>query len=857
MTGLRATARLQLQAGFNFEAASAQLPYYAALGVSHLYLSPIAAAMPGSTHGYDGIDPASINPDLGGEAGFLQLATRARSHGMGLILDIVPNHLAASPHTPWWSDVLLHGRRSPHAGWFDIEWEAPDCEGRLWLPVLDRPLHDAVRDGVVHVVVDNARPVLRHHGLALPLSPRSHPLAPAQWPAWAERCNRSVERLHALLQRQHYRLAWWRTAGDRVNYRRFFDINELAALRVERDDVFEAVHALPLRLVREGCVDGLRIATVEGLSSPGAYLQRLRASLDAACAAGGRDAQAVSVHVEKILAEDEQLPDGWACDGTTGYDFMDQVGAWLHDPAAAPVLSRAGQAASGDARSFDDLQQDARGMLLRTSLHADFQRLLRSAQQVLQPRLAEADIGAAALARALAALLRHYRTYRPYSLQGAGERKALVDAAASAREALDGAARVALDLLLRALPGDALADSALRVRFGQLAAPLNAKSVEDTGFYRYFRLLSRNEVGSDPQRLGMEGRELLEHAVGRLQRHPRALLALATHDHKRGADSRARLAVLSTCTTDWRAAVQRWGRMTAKAGMPMPLPGAEAYALWQALVAAWPMHGAPGADFASRMEQWLIKALREGKRVSSWSDPNVAVEEAAAQWLHALLDAAPLQPVRQALATFVARIAPAGACNGLAQLCLQHCLPGVPDLYQGGEGWDLSLVDPDNRHAVDYPARQAWLRDARTWPTLLEDWWDGGIKAFLLRQLLDCRRRHPQLFLRGQLQSLSLPARSPWLAFTRRHEAQVLLVIMRRGSPTAMRGPGLHTAHDVGTGVTLRGLPAGPMRNLLDGRIEHFNATADVGRLLADSPLAIWINEETGRDGQQGTTAAD
>ena len=216
-----------------------------------------------------------------------------------------------------------------------------------------------------------------------------------------------------------------------------------------------------------------------------------------------------------------------------------------------------------------------------------------------------------------------------------------------------------------------------------------------------------------------------------------------------------------------------------------------------------------------------------------------------------------LQPVREALATFVARIAPAGACNGLAQLCLQHCLPGVPDLYQGGEGWDLSLVDPDNRRAVDYPARQAWLRDTRAWPALLEDWHDGGIKAFLLRQLLDCRRTHPHLFLRGQLQPLSVPARSPWLAFTRSHEAQVLLVIVRRGSPTAMPGPGLHAVHDVGTGVALRGLPAGPMRNLLDGRIEHFNATADVGRLLAGSPLAIWINEETGRDGQQGTTAAD
>ncbi|MDI9248934.1 malto-oligosyltrehalose synthase [Stenotrophomonas sp. RS-48] len=857
MTRLRATARLQVHAGFDLEAAAAQVSYYAALGVSHLYLSPIATAVPGSTHGYDGIDPASINPQLGGEAAFRQLATAARSHGLGLILDIVPNHLAASPHSHWWSDVLMHGRRSRHAGWFDIDWEAPGCEGRLWLPVLDRPVHDAVRDGVLRVGVDDERPGLRHHGLVLPLSPRSHPLDAAQWPAWAERCNRSVERLQALLQRQHYRLAWWRTAGDQVNYRRFFDINELAALRVEREDVFEAVHALPLRLVREGWVDGLRIDHVDGLSSPGTYLQRLREAINAACAAGSRDPEAVTLHVEKILAEGEQLPEGWACDGTTGYDFMDQVGAWLHDPAAAPALARAWQAASGDTHDFEQIQQDARGMLLRQSLHTDFQRLLRSAQQVLQPRLAEADIGTAALARALAALLRHYRTYRPYSLRDAGERKALVAAAAAARAALDGAGRAALDLLLQALPGQAPAESELRVRFGQLAAPLNAKSVEDTGFYRYFRLLSRNEVGSDPQRLGMQGRELLQHAARRLRRHPEALLALATHDHKRGSDSRARLAVLSTCAAEWRDAVRRWSRMAAKAGMPLPLPGAEAYALWQALVAAWPMQGAPGADFASRMADWLTKALREGKRISNWSDPDVAVEDAAAQWLHALLEGAPLLPVREALATFVARIAPAGACNGLAQLCLQHCLPGVPDLYQGGEGWDLSLVDPDNRRAVDYPARQAWLRDTRSWPALLQDWRDGGIKAFLLRQLLDCRRRHPHLFLYGELQPLSAPARSPWLAFVRRHQMQVLLVIVQRGSPVAVPGPGLNVARGVATGPTLRGLPAGRMRNLLDGRIEHFNETADAARLLAGSPLAVWINEETGRDGQQGTTAAD
>ncbi|TDB33701.1 malto-oligosyltrehalose synthase [Stenotrophomonas sp. TEPEL] len=857
MSRLRATARLQLHAGFNLQAAAAQVPYYAALGISHLYLSPIAAAVPGSTHGYDGTDPASINPELGGEAAFRQLATEARSHGMGLILDIVPNHLAASPHSHWWRDVLMHGRRSPHAGWFDIDWEAPGCEGRLWLPVLDRPLHDAVRDGVVRVVVDDARPGLRHHGLVLPLSPRSHPAAAAHWPDWAERCNRSVERLQALLQRQHFRLAWWRSAGDQVNYRRFFDINELAALRVERDDVFEAVHALPLRLVREGWVDGLRIDHIDGLSSPGTYLSRLRKSIDAACVSGGREPDSVSLHVEKILAEGEHLPDGWACDGTTGYDFMDQVGAWLHDPAAAPALSRAWQAASGDARDFDAVQRDARSTVLRQSLNTDFQRLLRTAQRVLQQRLAEADLGMAALARALAALLQRYRTYRPYSLRGADERRALAEAVAAARSALDGTGRAALDLLLQALPGHAQAESELRARFGQLAAPLNAKSVEDTAFYRYFRLLSRNEVGSDPQRLGMTGRELLQHAARRLQHHPDALLALATHDHKRGADSRARLAVLSTCTLEWRGAVERWSRMATQAGMPLPLPGAEAYALWQALVAAWPMQGVPGADFASRMAEWMTKALREGKRLSNWSDPDLAMEGAAAHWLHALLDGTPLQPLREALGTFVARIAPAGACNGLAQVCLQLCLPGVPDLYQGGDGWDLSMVDPDNRRPVDYPTRQRWLADTRSWSVLLEDWRDGDVKAFLVHKLLDLRRRYPDLFRHGQLQPLSAPARSPWLAFMRRHQRQALLVVVRRGSPATSPGPSLRVAPHLASSLALRGLPAGPMRNLLDGRIEHFNGTADAALLLAGAPLAVWINEETERDGQQGTTAAD
>ena len=857
MSGLRATARLQLHASFDFDAAAAQLDYYATLGVSHLYLSPIAAAMPGSSHGYDGIDPTRISQELGGEAAFLQLAAAARKHGMGLILDIVPNHVAASARNWWWNDVLMHGRRSPYAAWFDIEWEAPGCGGRLWLPVLDRPLQEAVEAGTLRVEPGDQRLLLRHHDLTLPLSPRSYPLRPARWPDWTERCNRRVERLLALLQRQHYRLAWWRTAGDQVNYRRFFDINELAALRVEREEVFEQVHALPLRLIREGWVDGLRIDHVDGLASPAAYLQRLRQAVDAACVMGQRRAGSVTLHVEKILAQGEQLPDDWACDGSTGYDFMDQAGAWLHDTAAVGALTRIWQTASADTSSFADVQRGARARLLRQSLHVDFLRLLRTAQRLLQPRLAEADLDAAPLARSLAALLRCYPVYRPYGLSGGAERRALSDAETGASAELDGAGKAALCLLSEALRGENAGGEELRVRFGQLAAPLNAKAVEDTAFYRYNRLLSRNEVGSDPQHLGIGGRELLALAAARLRRHPQALLALATHDHKRGADSRARLAVLTTCATDWRNALCCWDRMARQAGRSIPLPGAESHALWQALVGAWPMHGEPDDDFGTRMTQWLLKALREGKRISSWADPDEGIEQAAAQWLRALLEEPELRPLRTALSTFIGRIAPAGACNGLVQVCLQQCLPGVPDLYQGGDGWDLSLVDPDNRRAVDYITRRRWLQDRRSWADLLRRWHDGAVKARLLATLLRCRREHSALFLHGQLLALAVPPRSPWLAFLRTHQAQVLLVIVRRGSAEAIPGPGLQLPSGAGADWTLRGVPQGRFRNVLDGRIEQFNGTAAATLLLAGSPLAVWISEENGRDGQRGTTAAD
>ncbi|PKH76472.1 alpha-amylase family glycosyl hydrolase, partial [Stenotrophomonas sp. Betaine-02u-23] len=347
MTTLRATVRLQLHAGFDFDAAAAQVDYFARLGISHLYLSPIASAVPGSTHGYDNVDPTRISPELGGEQGFRRLSDAARQHGMGILLDIVPNHMAVHPANAWWNDVLRNGRRSAHAGWFDIDWDAPECDGRLWLAVLDRPLAAALADGVLHLDIDGEGPCLRHHDLALPLSPLSYPAQADSWPGWIARCQRSPQRMQDVLQRQAYRLGWWRTGADHTNYRRFFDIDGLVALRMELPEVFDAVHALPLRLVAEGHVDGLRVDHVDGLADPQGYLGRLRSGLDQAAMASGRPAEAITLHVEKILADDEALPADWACDGTTGYDFMDQVGALLHDSEAGPALHALWHSASG------------------------------------------------------------------------------------------------------------------------------------------------------------------------------------------------------------------------------------------------------------------------------------------------------------------------------------------------------------------------------------------------------------------------------------------------------------------------------------------------------------------------------
>lgn len=861
MTPFRATARLQLHAGFGFDAARTQVDYYADLGISHLYLSPIACAVPGSTHGYDNIDPTRINPELGGEAGFVALAAAVRERGMGLLLDIVPNHMAADVANPWWCDVLRHGRRSPHAGWFDIEWDAPGCDNQLWLPVLDRPFDEALGQGLLSVEVDAGEPVMVHHQLRLPLSPLSYPLHETARADWARRTNRSPERLRMLLARQAWRPAWWRTAGDQVNYRRFFDINGLVALRAERPEVFDAVHALPLRLVREGWVDGLRIDHIDGLADPAGYLRRLRAALDDAGASRGVAAGSLGLYVEKILAEGEPLPADWRCDGTTGYDFMDQAAALLHAPdGEAPLQAMWLRLAGGDG-SFGQVQRQARGELLGGALRSDRARCLRAATDAGAGASADSDVTSPMVERALDAVLIHFPVYRTYGVDGAGSEAPLLRATAAAAAHLDDAGAAALARLqvpLRHRSHDAAAPAArrFRTRLEQLAAPLNAKAVEDTAFYRYGRLLSRNEVGSDPAVFHVDAREFVERVRQRVERHPRAMLAVATHDHKRGPDARLRLAALAQRPGQAVRMLRAVLRAAHAAGKPCPLPPGHAWMVLQTVLASWPLAGDADAQaHATRVQQWLVKALREGKQLSRWDAPAEALEAAATDWVRWLLVEQAAQAARQPLQSTMAWLGPLGAQLGLAQVLLQFGCPGVPDLYQGNEGWDLSLVDPDNRRPVDYPQLRAWRDDPRPWSTLLRDWQDGAPKARLLAALLEARRQAPVLWRDAPMQLHPVPGRGDWLVWSRQSGDQaVLLLVALRPAAVGADAAGLRGLGVAGDGeralVPWGTLPRAHWNSLLDARMLHAGeGEPSLERLHGGSPVAIWMTTSGGQDG--------
>jgi (1->4)-alpha-D-glucan 1-alpha-D-glucosylmutase len=711
----RATYRLQFHKDFTFADAEAILPYLAALGISHVYASPITTAQPGSTHGYDVVDPTRINPELGGEEGFARLSEALKAHGLGLVIDIVPNHMGiAGSANGWWQDVLRHGKASRHARFFDINWAH-----KLLLPFLGAPLPQAIANGALTLKRDG-------EGLAIwAYDTHRFPIRPE------DEEGAEARDLADLLDSQHYRLAWWRAANDDLHWRRFFTITELAGLRAEDPLVFEETHRLYFRLFEEGRIDGVRIDHVDGLTDPGAYLERLRARMPGAW-----------IVVEKILAPGEAMPADWPIDGTSGYDFMEEVTALLHAPAGEAPLARHWAAISGRPAHFHAEELQARRDMLAWEFEGQLSACVAAFHALARSAEATHAFTAGMLRRALRAMLWVFPVYRTYGTGGAApptdapvretvRRRAAEHAAPGEMEVVD----AVLGWLAGEGPGDpALAAEAVR-RFQQLSAPIAAKAVEDTAFYRYGPLLSRNDVGFDPSRFALSIEDFHAAMARRAASAPVALLATATHDHKRGEDVRARLAVLSGRPQAWIAAADAWRARLGAAGEGVD-PG-DVHMLLQTLVGAWPGPDGRG-DFAGRVAAWAEKAVREAKLRSSWAAPDAAYEGKLRARVEAALGDAELVG---AIDAFVAEIAPAAEANGLVQTFLRCVAPGVPDLYQGTEFADLSLVDPDNRRPVDYAARRAALEGDGT------DY--DARKQRLIANLLALRREESALFAQG------------------------------------------------------------------------------------------------------------
>jgi (1->4)-alpha-D-glucan 1-alpha-D-glucosylmutase len=763
------TYRLQVHAGFRLEDAAGVADYLADLGVTHAYSSPLLRAAEGSTHGYDTVDHAHIDEARGGQAGFDRFVAALHERGLGLVLDLVPNHMgiADAAAAPWWWDVLRHGRTSAHARAFDLDWDAGG--GKVRIPVLGSA------DDLAELKVMDGE--LRYYDHRFPIAPGTEQGTPQD--------------VHA---RQHYELIDWRRADSDLNHRRFFAINTLAGLRVEDPAVFGATHELVLRLVADGAVDGLRIDHPDGLADPKGYLDRL------AEASGGR-----WTVVEKILEPGEELPESWATAGTTGYDALAEVDDVLVDPDGGPALTALDTELSGRAVDYAQLVHDCKREVTDGMLGSEVARLVR----VIGP-LPGVDAGQQT--EALAELLATFPVYRSYLPDGREHLDATVAAVRKRRPDL----AAAVDALHPVL---SQAGTEAATRFEQTSGPVMAKGVEDSAYYRWSRFVALNEVGGDPARFGSTVAEFHEAQQRRLERRPQAMTTLSTHDTKRSEDVRARLAVLAEIPTEW-ARLVRW--LMSRHPLPdRPL----AHLVWQNLVGAWPLS-------RERAHAYVEKAAREAGTSTTWTNPAPEFEAR----LHALVDSAFDDAATQAeIQEVVDRIAPFGRSNSLAQKLLQLTMPGVPDVYQGTELWDFSLVDPDNRRPVDYALRRKLLAslDGGDVPAVDET---GAAKLLVVSRTLRARRDHPEWFAGYAPVEVTGSAAGHVVAFDRGTPGTDGVVAVATRLPVGLAADGW--------GDTALQLPNGAWRDLFTG--ERFvsdvaGVAADV--LLARLPVALLVRE--------------
>jgi (1->4)-alpha-D-glucan 1-alpha-D-glucosylmutase len=924
-TAPTATYRLQLNAEFSLRDASSLVDHLERLGVSHLYLSPIFRARPGSPHGYDVVDHGSISPEIGGEDALKELSARLAARGMGIILDIVPNHMCiATQDNRWWNDVLENGPSSPFARYFDVDWgpPKPDLSEKVLLPILGEQYGRALENGEIRLIFENGAFSAVYQDRRLPVAPRSWSVVlervlvrlretlepsdprvlelesvltairnmPLRSETTPERVQerqrekeivkqrlaalagvssevreaidqalgfingtpgdpRSFDLLETVLAGQAYRLSHWRVAGDEINYRRFFDVNDLAALRVEEPEVFEALHALPFRLITEGVVDGLRIDHVDGLLDPAVYLEKLP-----------RDAYLV---VEKILMGNERLRSDWPVDGTTGYDFLGLVGGLFVDRGARGALLACYAAFTGRDEPWSDVVYEAKKLALEVVLSSEATVLSRRLDRISEQHRFSRDFTLATLHDALVEVIACFPVYRTYvgasaSVVSQDDRRHVEAAVRRAVRRNPATSTSLFDfigsvLLLEHPEGLDAAQHAERhdfvLRFQQLTGPVMAKGLEDTAAYRHYPLASLNEVGCDPEVFGTSLERFHRMSSERMKSWPTSQSATSTHDTKRDEDVRARVSVLSEVPEAWEKALGRWRELNRAhkseiEGQTLPDDNVE-YLLYQTLVGTWPRARADDASwrgFEERIRAYLLKAVREAKVHTSWISPNEEYEKALDVFVGAALDPSLSAAFIEDFAAFVATVLRPGLLNSVSQTLLKATAPGVPDFYQGTEIWDFRLVDPDNRAPVDFPLRRRLLEslaapDAPQAAELLASLEDGRLKLLVTARALACRRAHRETFLAGAYEPLHAAGELEELvvSFARGRGAESCIAVAARFF-TRLPHPPVGAAW---TGTALLVGEHGPFfRDVLTGRRLEARGSATDRRLALDQVFA-------------------